>query len=98
MHVIDWIRSKAAPLPIEFLTVTEAESSADCAVGTYRIETFVFRGTVPFRMKGELRATGAGRLERNAAVHELLSLGGAGGKSESCKVEFYRSVCTRVAS
>lgn len=91
---LNWLRSKAQHIQTDTMTITPEEAiAAECQPGTYRIERFAFRGTIPIRMARALRGTK--ELINTETETEVLRLGtGYVGGEGVC--QYYRSVYTLV--
>ena len=93
---LNWLRSKATHYQTETMIITPDEAiTAECQPGTYKIERFVFTGTVPYRMARAL--AGCKDLINTDSEIEVLHLGtGYRGGEGQCR--YYRSVYTLVGA
>jgi hypothetical protein len=92
---LNWLRGKAKQTQTDTLVITPDEAiAAECQPGTYRVEYFAFRGTVPYRMA---RALVGSKLTNTETESEVLHLGnGYRGGEGQCR--YYRTVYTLLAA
>ena len=92
---LEWLRSKATHTQKDTLIITPDEAAkAECEPGTYEVNIYSFKGTIPFRMA---HAISGSKLINTETVHEVLHLGtGYRGSEGVCR--YYRTVYTKVAA
>lgn len=80
MTAIDWIRTKAQAQPIETVAVS---GESGLPAGRYHVETRLFRGVVPARMKRSLIAA---RLDQHDLRYErVIFPDGRRGRENYCE-------------
>ena len=90
---LDWLRSKARHSQTETMLISPEEAATlECKAGAYKIERWMFEGSIPARMARKLRGV---KLINTETEHEVLHLGtGYVGGEGRCR--YYRSTYTLV--
>ena len=91
MSALDWIRSKAKEIEIDYLDLEPEYATEETPAGRYEIRRWLFNGTLPYRMKKEL----ASQLEQLATTEtetEVVTFPGQY-RSNNTRAVYTRTVC-----